>query len=133
MNWDEYARLAKEVADWGADYHRSLRDRPVRAQTRRGDISARIEQSPPERHHSISDILKDFDEIIMPGMTHWQHPRFFAYFPANSSPASALAEMIANTIASQCMLWRPQAGPAMARPLLHSLLPKHIVFAIHQF
>jgi len=110
MDWDEYAEHAKGIADWGASYHRTLRDRPVRAQTKPGDISSQIPLSPPESAEPMEAILSEFEQIIMSGMTHWQHPSFFAYFPANASPPSALAEMITNTVAAQCMLW--QTSPA---------------------
>ncbi len=110
MDWDEYPRYAKEIADWGAEYYRTLRDRPVRAQTLPGEVAQKIALNPPEKAESMDEIMADFHQIIMPGMTHWQHPSFFAYFPANSSPPSAVAEMIVNTMASQCMLW--QTSPA---------------------
>lgn len=110
MDWDEFADWSKEIADWGARYHKTLRSRPVRAQTKPGDIAAQLPKSPPHQPEDMATILRDFDAIIMPGMTHWQHPRFFAYFPANASPPSILAEQLVNTVAAQCMLW--QTSPA---------------------
>ena len=110
MNWDDFASWSKHVADWGAAYHTTLRDRPVRAQTRPGEIAAQLPVSPPVKAEDMSTILKDFEQIVMPGMTHWQHPRFFAYFPANAAPPSMLAEQLVNTMAAQCMLW--QTSPA---------------------
>ncbi|XWN29035.1 MAG: pyridoxal-dependent decarboxylase [Devosia sp.] len=110
MNWDEFAQWGKHVSDWAAEYHRSLRDRPVRAQTRPGEIAAMLPVAPPEGAEAMETIMADFERIVMPGMTHWQHPRFFAYFPANAAPPSMLAEMLVNTIAAQCMLW--QTSPA---------------------
>ncbi len=110
MKWDEYAQWGKHIADWGQTYHSTLGDRPVRAQTAPGDIAAQLPSTPPEVGEDMAAILKDFDDIIMPGMTHWQHPRFFAYFPANATPPSMLAEQLVNTVAAQCMLW--QTSPA---------------------
>ncbi|MEP1613414.1 MAG: pyridoxal-dependent decarboxylase [Roseobacter sp.] len=110
MNWDEFAIWSKKIADWGARYHKSLRERPVRAQTKPGDIAVQLPKSPPRAPEDMATILRDFDEIVMPGMTHWQHPRFFAYFPANATPPSMLAEQLVNTVAAQCMLW--QTSPA---------------------
>jgi aromatic-L-amino-acid decarboxylase len=78
MHWDEFAGWSKQIADWGASYHSTLRDRPVRAQTRPGDIAAQLSKSPPAAPEDMAAILADFDSIVMPGMTHWQHPRFFA-------------------------------------------------------
>jgi len=110
MDWDQYNKFAKAIADWGSEYHRTLRDQPVRAQTKPGEIASQITSQPPETAQTMDVILADFQEKILPGMTHWQHPRFFAYFPANASPPSALAEMIVTTMAAQCMLW--QTSPA---------------------
>ncbi len=110
MNWDEFSHWGKHIADWAADYHKTLRERPVRAQTSPGEISARIATTPPETGEAMEAILSDFEQVVMPGMTHWQHPRFFAYFPANAAPPSMLAEMLVTTIAAQCMLW--QTSPA---------------------
>ncbi len=110
MKWDEYSDWAKTIADWGADYHATLRDRPVRAQTAPGQIAAQLPQAPPDDAEAMEAIMADFEQIVMPGMTHWQHPRFFAYFPANAAPPSMLAEMLVTTVAAQCMLW--QTSPA---------------------
>lgn len=110
MDWDEFAAWSKRIADWGASYRAGLRDRPVRARTRPGEIAAQLPSGPPERGEGMDAILGDFEAIVMPGMTHWQHPRFFAYFPANAAPPSMLAEQLANAIAAQCMLW--QTSPA---------------------
>jgi aromatic-L-amino-acid decarboxylase len=82
----------------------------VRAQTKPGDVLASLPLSAPDAADSIDDILADLDAKIMPGMTHWQHPRFFAYFPANAAPVSVLAESYVSAIAAQCMLW--QTSPA---------------------
>lgn len=110
MNWDDFAGWSKHIADWGAQYHKSLRDRPVRAQTKPGEIAAQLPDAPPAKPEDMAAILRDFENIVMPGMTHWQHPRFFAYFPANAAPPSMLAEQLVNTVAAQCMLW--QTSPA---------------------
>ena len=110
MNWDDYSLWAKRIADWGTEYHKTLADQPVRAQTAPGEIAAQLPANPPEGAEGMDAIMADFERIVMPGMTHWQHPRFFAYFPANASPPSMLAEMLVNTVAAQCMLW--QTSPA---------------------
>lgn len=106
MDWEEFRRWSEKAADWGADYRASLRDRPVRAQTAPGEIAAHIADFPPESGESMEDIFKDFEDILVPGMTHWQHPRFFAYFPANAAPVSVVAEYLVSAIAAQCMLWQ---------------------------
>ena len=110
MNWDEFAHWGTEISNWAAEYNRNIRDRPVRAQTKPGEIAAQLAPTPPELGEGMEQIMADFENIVMPGITHWQHPRFFAYFPANAAPPSMLAEMLVSTIASQCMLW--QTSPA---------------------
>ena len=110
MDWKEFRQHGRDAADWASEYHLGLRDRPVRAQTKPGAIIDQLPASPPDQAEPIEAILKDLDTTIMPGMTHWQHPRFFAYFPANAAPVSVLAETYVNAIAAQCMLW--QTSPA---------------------
>lgn len=110
MKWSDFAEYGARISQWAADYHQTIRNRPVRAQTRPGDIYNALPITPPETPCSIDQILDDFDRDIMAGMTHWQHPRFFAYFPANAAPASVLAEYLTSSIAAQCMLW--QTSPA---------------------
>ena len=110
MHWDEFSDWGAKISQWAADYHKNLRDRPVRAQTAPGDVAALLEHSAPETPQSMEEIMADFERVVMPWMTHWQHPRFFAYFPANAAPPSMLAEMLVSTIAAQCMLW--QTSPA---------------------
>ncbi|SMX43160.1 pyridoxal phosphate-dependent decarboxylase family protein [Maliponia aquimaris] len=110
MDWDEFAHWGRHIAGWGADYHKGLRDRPVRAQVHPGQTAAQLPAAPPETGEDMAAILADFERIVVPGLTHWQHPRFFAYFPANAAPPSILAEMLVSTLATQCMLW--QTSPA---------------------
>lgn len=110
MDWDSFARWGAKISDWGARYHRGLRDLPVRASTRPGSVAAALPSAPPEMPEPMEAVFADFERIVMPGMTHWQHPRFFAYFPANATPPSMLAEFLATTVAAQCMLW--QTSPA---------------------
>ena len=110
MNHDDLRDWSKRAADWAHDYHKTLRDRPVRAQTTPGATAAQLPKAPPEAAEPMEDIFADFEALVPGAMTHWQHPRFFAYFPANAAPASMLAEQLANTIAAQCMLW--QTSPA---------------------
>ena len=111
MNHDDLNQWSKRAADWATDYHAGLRDRPVRAPLVPGAIATQLPASPPEAAEPMEAIFADFDRIVPPGITHWQHPRFFAYFPANASPASMLAEQLANAIAAQGMIW--QTSPAV--------------------
>lgn len=110
MNHDDLNHWSKRAADWAKDYHAGLRDRPVRAQTSLGETAAKLPAQAPEMAEPMEQIFADFEAIVPGATTHWQHPRFFAYFPANASPASMLAEQLANAIAGQAMLW--QTAPA---------------------
>ena len=110
MNWDEFGPWGRKAADWAQAYHRDIGGRPVRAQTEPGEVLAALPAAPPETPEAMDDVMRDFEEIVMPGMTHWQHPRFFAYFPGNAAPASVLAEFLVSSVAAQCMLW--QTSPA---------------------
>ncbi|MEM1203531.1 MAG: aminotransferase class V-fold PLP-dependent enzyme [Acidobacteriota bacterium] len=110
MKISDFRRHAHEMVDWMADHLESIEDLPVRSQVQPGETLAQLPDAPPERGESMDAIAEDFRRIVLPGMTHWQHPRFFAYFPANSSPPSVLAEMATAALGAQCMLW--QTSPA---------------------
>ena len=110
MNHDDLRDWSKRAADWAHDYHATLRDRPVRAPMVPGAIAAQIAAGAPEQAQDMADIFADFERIIPGGMTHWQHPRFMAYFPANASPASMLAEQLVNAMACNALIW--QTSPA---------------------
>ena len=110
MNTDEFRRHGHDFVDWMANYLADVERYPVRAQVKPGDIAARLAPAPPAAGEPIEVIFRDFVADVLPGITHWQHPSFFAYFPANSSPPSVLAEMLIATLGAQCMLW--QTSPA---------------------
>jgi aromatic-L-amino-acid decarboxylase len=110
VDHDELNHWSKRAADWARDYHATLRERPVRPDIEPGAFRARIEGPVPEEPEPIEAIFDDFARLVPDAMTHWQHPRFFAYFPANAAPVSMLAEQLANAMASQAMLW--QTAPA---------------------
>src|SRR5215468_9685249 len=105
-----FREWAVRAAEWAADYRTTLAKRPVRAQTKPGAVAAQLPQQAPESAETMAAIFADFERLILPGMTHWQHPRFFAYFPANASPVSVIAEILVSAMAAQCMLW--QTSPA---------------------
>jgi aromatic-L-amino-acid decarboxylase len=87
-----------------------IEEYPVLAQVKPGDIADRLPETPPEEPEDMGEIFNDFKQILLPGMTHWQHPSFFAYFPANTSEPSILAEFLTAALGAQCMVW--QTSPA---------------------
>ncbi len=110
MQLDEFRRHAHDLVDWMADYLDRVEALPVRPRVTPGRIAEQLPAAAPESGEAMDVILEDFRNIVLPGMTHWQHPRFFAYFQANSSPPSVLAEMLTATLGAQCMSW--ETSPA---------------------
>jgi aromatic-L-amino-acid decarboxylase len=110
---------AHRMVDWMADYLAGVADRPVWAQVEPGQVRAQLPPRAPETPDTFDDLLADLDDVILPGMTHWQHPGWFAYFPSNSSPAAVLAEMAAAALAPQGMLWK--TSPAVTELESHVL------------
>lgn len=110
MTSEEFRCHAHALVDWIADYHARLRERPVRAQVAPGETLRRLPDGPPVDGEPFSALMRDFEQVILPGISHWQHPRFCAYFPANGSFPSLLAEMLTAALGAQCMSW--QTSPA---------------------
>jgi aromatic-L-amino-acid/L-tryptophan decarboxylase len=110
MDHDGLRVWSKRAADWVWGYHRGLRKRPVRAQVSPGQTAVRLPGHAPEVGEAMEAIFADFEAIVPGAMTHWQHPRFFGYFPANAAPASMLAEQLTAAMGAQAMLW--QTAPA---------------------
>ena len=110
MKLSDYSYWAQRASEWSQHYLDTIRERAVKSAVKPGDIYRQIEESAPEESVDMEIIFKDFEDIIPDGMTHWQHPRFFAYFPANASTASMIAEQLMTTMGAQCMLW--QTSPA---------------------
>ncbi len=102
---EAFRRQAHQVADWMADYLRDVARYPVQPPVAPGEIRARIPAHPPESGEDFAGIMNDFERDIVPGLTHWGHPGFYGYFPANTSPPSVLAEMLTAAIGAQCMSW----------------------------
>ncbi|WP_215225477.1 pyridoxal phosphate-dependent decarboxylase family protein [Echinicola shivajiensis] len=105
MNNKDFRKHAHKLVDWMADYLENKGSYPVSPDVQPGDIYQQIPKGAPELPESFDYIFQDFEQIIMPGMTHWQHPAFFGYFPANNSEPSILAEMLMSTLGAQCMSW----------------------------
>jgi aromatic-L-amino-acid decarboxylase len=105
MTPDEFRRHGAEVVEWVARYMETVEDHPVLSPVEPGDIRASLPEHPPEQPEPFEDILADVDRLIVPGITHWQSPDFFAYFPANASGPSILGELLSAGLGVQGMLW----------------------------
>jgi aromatic-L-amino-acid decarboxylase len=112
MDLEQFREHAHEVVDWMVDYFETIENYPVKSQVKPGDIIRQLPNSPPEKGEPFENLMKDFNQIIMPGITHWQPPSYFAYFNANNSYPSLLGEMLTATLGAQCMSW--QTSPAAA-------------------
>ena len=105
MTPDEFRHFGKELIDWIADYYQNIEQFPVLSQVESGEIRAQLPLSPPEKGEAFGQIIADIDRLIMPGITHWQSPNFFAFFPANTSGPSILAELLSAGLGVQGMSW----------------------------
>lgn len=110
MNPKEFRKYAHQMVDWIADYMDEVENYPVKAQVEPKHIYNQIGENIPNSGESMEAIFEDFQKIIVPGLTHWQSPNFFAYFNSNTSPPSILAEMLATATAVQGMKW--ETSPA---------------------
>ena len=97
--------------DWVARYLERLREYPVLARVEPGEVAARLPAEPPERAEPFADVLRDLDDVLMPGLTHWQSPRYFAYFPSTGSEPGILAELLIAALNQVGILWR--TSPAL--------------------
>jgi aromatic-L-amino-acid/L-tryptophan decarboxylase len=112
MKNEDFRRAGYQFVDWIADYFENVEKYPVVSRVEPGDIKKMIPAVPPARGEAMEAIFRDFENILMPGVTHWQHPGWFGYFPANNSPASVLGELLTAGLGAQCMVW--QTSPAAA-------------------
>jgi aromatic-L-amino-acid/L-tryptophan decarboxylase len=104
MTPGEFREYGRQVIDWIADYYEHLESYPVLSPVAPGDIRAALPRDPPEQGEPFEDLLRDLDDIVRPGITHWQHPSFFAYFPANTSGPAILGDLLASGLGVQGML-----------------------------
>ena len=105
MTPDEFREYGRQVVDWIADYWENIESRPVGARVKPGDVAALLPSTAPEKGEPFSAVLADMDRVVMPGITHWQHPSFYAYFPANVSGPAVLGDLLSSGLAVQGMLW----------------------------
>jgi aromatic-L-amino-acid decarboxylase len=111
MYGDQFKIKAQLLTDWINSYYQKIRSYPVRSQLKYGDVAALLPKHLPLEAESFASIIADLDKVVLPGLTHWQHPRFFGYFPANVSEASVLGEYLSAALGVQGMLW--STSPAL--------------------
>jgi aromatic-L-amino-acid decarboxylase len=111
MTPDEFRKCGHEIVDWLADYRAHLAEHPVMSACQPGDVRDALPSSPPDHGDSLNGITTELDRIIVPGMSHWQHPGWYAYFPANASLASVLGDLVSSGFGAIGLNW--QASPAL--------------------
>jgi len=111
MTPEEFRRIGHQIVDWIADYRARASSLPVMARTEPGDIKKQLPVDPPSAPESFDAILRDLDRLVVPGLSHWQHPRFFGYFPSNASLASVLGDYVSTGLGALGLAW--QSSPAL--------------------
>jgi len=106
LSQNNFKKYTAEAVDWIAHYLENMDQYPVLAKTKPGDIKTELQKSPPDQPESFGKILKDFYDIIIPGITHWNHPRFFAYFSITGSYPGIIGEMLSSALNVNAMLWK---------------------------
>ena len=105
MTPEEFRRHGHAVVDWIADYQARIESFPVLSQVKPGEIRAALPANPPAHGEPFDALLKDVERLILPGVTHWQSPNFFAYFPCNASGPGILGDLLSSGLGVQGMLW----------------------------
>ncbi len=111
MNPDEFRRYGHVLIDWLADHQTDMNMRPVMARTRPGEIRDALPASPPDQPEAFAEVIADLDRLVVPGLSHWQHPRFFGYFPANALRAGMLGDLVSTGLGVLGLSW--QSSPAL--------------------
>ncbi len=111
MDPDEFRRFGHRLVDWIADYRKRVAEQPVRSRSEPGAIRALLPTSPPAEPESFEALLADLDRVVVPGLSHWQHPRFFGYFPSNGELASVLGDYVSTGLGVIGLSW--QSSPAL--------------------
>ena len=106
MSKEEFRRFGHELIDWIADYFERIEDLPVLAQIEPGDLKASLPSEPPAQGEAMETIVSDVDRLIVPALTHWNHPSFFAYFATSTSAPGIFGELLAAAFDNKAMLWR---------------------------
>src|SRR5260370_3292592 len=119
MSPEEFRRQGHAVVDWIADYHSRIESFPVLSRVQPGEIRSKLPPNAPEQGEAFDQILGDIERVILPGITHWQSPNFYAYFPANASGPAILGDLVSSGLGVQGMLW--STSPACTELETHVL------------
>jgi aromatic-L-amino-acid decarboxylase len=111
MTPEEFRRVGHQVIDWIADYRANVERLPVMAQTAPGEVKNQLPAMPPQTPESFQDVFRDLDKVIVPGLSHFQHPSFFGYFPSNGVLSSVLGDFVSTGLGALGLSW--QSGPAL--------------------
>jgi aromatic-L-amino-acid/L-tryptophan decarboxylase len=111
MNPEEFRRAGHQVIDWIADYRAHVAELPVRSRVKPGEVRAQLSPQPPSRGEPFQSIVRDLDRVIVPGLSHWQHPGFYGYFPSNGELASVLGDFLSTGLGVLGLSW--QSSPAL--------------------
>ncbi len=133
MTPEEFRAAGREAIDWIARYHENVETLPVVSKVAPGEVFRSLPDAPPQVGEAVSSILPDLDRVVMPGITHWQSPNFYAYFPSNNSGPSVLGDLVSSGLGVQGMLWA--TSPACTELEMKMLdwlvqmlgLPKHFL------
>jgi aromatic-L-amino-acid/L-tryptophan decarboxylase len=119
MSLEEFRRQGHAMVDWIADYHSRIESFPVLSQVKPGEIRSQLPPNAPHRGEAFNEIMGDIERVILPGITHWQSPNFYAYFPANASGPAILGDLLSSGLGVQGMLW--STSPACTELETHML------------
>ncbi len=111
MNPEEFRRFGHQIVDWIADYRTQVAERPVMSRAEPGSVRRQLPEAPPLDPEAFETILQDLERVVLPGLSHWQHPRFFGYFPSNAELASVLGDYVSTGLGVLGLSW--QSSPAL--------------------
>jgi aromatic-L-amino-acid decarboxylase len=112
MDPEEFRRFGHQVVDWVADYRKKAVSLPVMSRVQPGDVKSQLPTRPPAEPEPFAAVLRDLDAIVLPGLSHWQHPRFFGYFPSNGELSSVLGDYVSTGLGTLGLSW--QSSPALS-------------------
>ena len=133
MPSEEFRKYGHELIDWIADYFENVEEKPVLAQIKPGEVKSKLPLSPPEKGEDMDNILNDVDRIIMPGMTHWNHPNFMAYFNSTASGPGILGDFLSSAFNINGMVWKSSPASTELEEVVLNWFREMLQFPKHFF